>query len=303
MATLSGVELCFWNLEKAASTVAHAKSALSANGLNPDRAEPVPDATAFRRAVNKMASGKETLVRFWTRKKDSALCAQIDHEAENGDGKLSRKFKARCVMTVAEDGAINFDVDGDASDNELRTAQYDATQTYIGGDISKIIQEIVTKDGLGAYSPRKNGGVYFVPVKPDAQDLLDKIEAFSKAVGVRFLRYEIPDTGEQRAEVAQAVADSLNADLDAHGQAIAEYAETTKLAVLDKRAEAINYTRDMVQKLWTLIPVQAGDLNSRIEDLRAKLADARSAAEAAKEKAAPARRIAGVNTGAKAVMA
>lgn len=292
--TLSNVELVFWNLGgDQARSVATARHALSVNGLNVDRAEYVPDSTAFRRAVKHFADGKETLVRFWTRKTDSVLCAQIDRENENGDGKLHREYRGRAELH--SEGVIDYV--GDGNGLALSTQFEEAKRNYTGADISKVLMDVITKDGLGAYSPRKNGGVYFVPVRPDAQDLLDRIGNFCNAMGVRFLRYQIPDTGEQRAEVAQAVADSLGMDLEAHAAAIAAYTPDTKLGHLDNRAEAIAYTASMVTKLWHLIPSQATDLNARIAKLREDLGKARATIEAQLAAKAPARRrIVGVNT-------
>jgi hypothetical protein len=97
--------------------------------------------------------------------------------------------------------------------------------TYTWADVSKVIQAILTKDGLGAYSPRKAGGVYFAPVNPAATDLLDRIERFATALGVRFLRYQVPDTDAQRAEIADAISAGVMVEINAHADAIGGYSE------------------------------------------------------------------------------
>lgn len=289
MSVLSNVELVFWNLAESAPDVFQARAALAAADLNHQRAELVPPSTAFRRAAKSLA-GKDTLARFWTRKSDGVLCVQIDHESENGDGRLHRE-------TVAVYGLVGECpelVNGKPIDG-IEGAYQAATRQYTGGDVSKIVQDVLTKDGLGAYSPRKTGGVYFVPVSAEAPDLLSRVERFADAVGVRLLRYVVPDTGAQRAEIAQAVADSLNADLDVHAEAVAAYTVDTKPGHLANRREALDHTESLIGRLAHLLGQRTFDLRSRIADLREKLDDLSREIEETRHATAPSRRIVGIH--------
>jgi len=291
MSVLSNVELIFWNLGESAPDVYQARASLAAADLNHNHAENVPPSTAFRRAAKALA-GKDTLARFWTRKSDGVLCVQIDSERENGDGRLHRDTLAVYALC----GDLPQLVNGMPIDN-MAEAYQAATRQYTGGDVSKIIQDILTKDGLGAYSPRKTGGVYFVPTDRGAPHLLPRVEQFAEAVGIRLLRYQIPDTGAQRDEIAQAVADSINLDLDGHGEAIAAYTTDTKAGHVANRREAINSTEALIERLAHLLGAKTFDLRSRIADLRAKLDDLAQEMESARQTSAPGRRIVGLLRG------
>ena len=128
---------------------------------------------------------------------------------------------------------------------------------YTGADLSKVIQAILTEDGLGAFQPRKGGGVYFVPVKPEAADLLDRIAKFAEAVQVRFLTYTVPDTAAQRQEIAEAIAVAFFAEVAQHAECVVGYDLTTKGGIIENRKEAIEATMKQMDKLrglseWSL---------------------------------------------------
>ncbi len=268
---LNNVSLCFWNLENATPTVAQAREALSANNLNPERAEDVPASTAFRRAGRNVFE-KDHAAKFWQRKLDNCLTVQIDKVEENGDGRLHREF----VSVYALENDLPTYVCGKRLD-AFAVAYEDALGQYIGSDVSRIIQDVLTKDGLGAYSPRKGGAVYFVPVLPDTPDLLARIEGFSAAVGVRFLKYAIPDVVAQREEIGLAIGDSLVGDLGEHAAAIAKYTNETKLGHLVNRREFITHTETMIGKLRHLLVGRAAIfLVEEISRLR-KAVDAKQA--------------------------
>jgi hypothetical protein len=267
--TLRNVELIFWNLEKVESPgIQYTRGLLEQNGFSRERAQDIPVSTAFRRAVKSLLpDSKSHLARFWTSKKDSLLHVQIDNEHENGDGRLHREHRA--TYRLAENTPTL--TDGEAF-QDMPTAFRTAQTTYSGADISSVIQAIVTHDGLGAYSPRKGGGIYFAPLSPQTPDLLDRLERFCSALGVRLLRYSVPDNAAQRAEVADAIAYHCQAELDAHAQAIGAYvAETTAPGICANRRAALDTTRQLIERLAPHMPAQRASLLAALDRLHQDL--------------------------------
>jgi hypothetical protein len=202
---------------------------------------------------------KDILARVYTRKADSLLCAQMDLERQEGGG-LERR---RLAIYQLQDGEVRL-VEGTDQDG-LCNHYAAARNTYTWADVSKVIQSILLKDGLGAYSPRKNGGVYFIPVKPEAVDLLDRIEGFASSLGVRFLRYQIPDTDAQRHEIADAIAHFFEEELAAHETAISTYTQETRPGVVQNRRQALAQTAAMMERLQPLLI--HGQIHNRLAQL------------------------------------
>lgn len=266
---LSDVSLVFWNLGDAEPpSVSSVREALEDSGISRSYAEDVPPSTAFRRACDDQRN-KKMLVRIF--KKDGDLHAQLDHEKEE-DGRLRRELAGvyRCHSSLVVRG-VGYDYNRlleEALDRDFRLALHQ----YEWGDISTTIQNILTKCGLGAYSPRKNGGVYFIPQNPANPQLLDKLEAFCNRVGVRFLRYAVPDTASQRAEVMDAVAAGIEADVTAHEEAVAGYTEANS-GVMDRRVNAIDSTLHLLDRLRHLLGVRHAALVERLNALKGRLVD------------------------------
>ena len=271
---LPNVSLVFWNLDvKDQPHVNTVREQLRANNLPEERAADIPPSTAFRRAADSLRS-KTLEAKCFTSKESNRPRAQFDDLTEE-DGKLRRKFLAQ------------FELDEDETPRHLSGTPLDfdaafdaASTTYTGADISKVIQAILTNDGLGAYSPRKNGGVYFVPVAPHASDLLQRIERFAASLSVRFLIYSIPDTDAQRAEIADAVCSAFGEEIDAHASASAEYTTETRPGVISNRREAIQSTYAAMQRLRHLMNGRYSMLQDRMRDTLNRLRDLETAIEA-----------------------
>ncbi len=300
MSILSNIELVYWNLPEDPPTVADTREQLTLFGFDQERADDISEATAFRRAAAELA-GSDTLVRCWKRKKDKALTVQIDSESEDEEGFLRRERISVYALVRSDPAKEDLPLKpSHVRGKELSFADAFAVaqQQYTGADVSKVIQAILAKDGLGSYSPRKGGAVYFVPVRPETPDLLNRLEAFSRAVSVRFLRYQVPDLAAQREEIAAAVEASLAADLDAHAAAIEAYHAETRPGVLENRSESITHTQETIGKLANLLGEHVELLTVRIAALRTQLAAkieiveaAKAAAEAVAKQTRPSRRI------------
>ena len=281
---LSNCELTFWNSERTdPPTVDAVRSHLSANGLNPQRAPDVSESTAFRRACDSFRS-KELTVRPFVRKADSVLCCQFDKEIQD-EGRLSRQLIAVHSLVVGEI-AVTIECDRGTHVYGIEEAYMVARNHYTSNDVSKVIQAILDKDGLGAYTPKKNGGVYFVPVKPEAADLLTRIERFASALSVRFLRYQIPDTGVQREEIADAIGQSFADEITTHAEAIAEYSDGTKLGVIENRRTAIQATDASMNRLRTLMGGRYNHCRDQMRELLLQLAEVEKAIVASQNESA-----------------
>lgn len=258
---LPNVELAFWNLgDNTPVGIDRAQALLGANNLNPERARPIPFGTAFRRAIDELRA-KDILVRPFTRKADGVLCAQVDKETES-NGQLSR----RMVSVYALEGMTPTLVKGDRQVS-LEDAYHAALMNYNRGDLSAIIQQIFLLDGLGSYSPRKAGGVYFVPTNQQCKDLLDNIGRFCDAVGIRLLRYTIPDEVGQREEIGQAIYTALMLDLQVHTDAINAYTENTPDGVLENRRTSLDGTRQLAFNLANFLGNYATVIQANITEV------------------------------------
>jgi hypothetical protein len=264
--TLPNIYLCLWNLAvKEPVKVTLARELLVANNLKAERAADIPATTALRRAVDTFKT-KETEAKCWTSQETSQTRAQIDELYEE-DGKLRRRFLSQ------------YELDDDDRPRHLSGKELDgfvvafdqASEHYTGADLSKIIQNILTEDGLGTYSPRKGGAVYFVPVKPEATDLLERIERFCRAVSINFLTYSVPDTAAQREEIANAIAASYIDEIGQHAEAIAGYSADTKAGIVSNRRDALAATSAHMAKLASLMNGRRVELQNEIDGLAIKL--------------------------------
>jgi len=279
---LRNVELVLWNLPDGEETdkphVDTVRAALVDTRLPATRATDVPPGTAFRRALD-VIRDKQTLVRPFERARpgseEKQLCAQVDRESQDSEGLSRRRIG---VYALGSDGPVGTNDDCLETLDRLQEGFRQTSVTYTWADVSKVIQTILTKDGLGAYSPRKAGGVYFAPVNPNAIDLLDRIERFATALGVRFLRYQVPDTDAQRAEIADAISAGVMADLSAHADAIGGYSTDTRQGIVENRRERLEATATLIDRLRPLLGDRAMALTNCLAGLRASLQAAITAA-------------------------
>lgn len=270
---MTNVELCLWNAgEGDPPSVRSVRDALERAGLSTTHAEDIPTTTAFRRACDSLRK-KDRLIRVF--KKDGDLHAQFDNEMLTGN-KLQRTVMGvyRCHPTNRILG-INTDDDQDL-ESELQGNFNISLYTYEWGDVSTVIQSVISKCGLGAYSPRKSGGIYFIPANPDRPALLDQIERFCEYVDIRFLRYVVPDTETQRSEIMDAVSAGIEQDVIAHETAIAEYTDASS-AILEKRKNAIDSSLHLLRKLQGLLGARYDALFDRLTDAKERVAEMKTA--------------------------
>lgn len=233
MSVLANVELVMWSPQEKTDPplIRAVRQALRDGEFPEQRAGDIPVSTAFRRAVKALET-KETKVTVWH---NGMLHAQLDQLVPEGE-RIHREFVTR-ISLDEKSGAIT----GHLPD--LPAFQ----ERYTWADVSMVVQAVLKEDGLGAYTPRRAGGVYFVPVT--SRDLLDRLESVCRWIGLNLLRYQVPDTSAQRSEIADAVAASLVTEADLHNQALAAYSEETRAGVVNNRREAIAATVALVNRL------------------------------------------------------
>jgi hypothetical protein len=265
MSVLSNVELVMWSPAQDAEPplVAQMRDQLQDHGFRRDRADEVPNSTAFRRAV-KAKEDKGYKATIW---QNGKLRAQLERlEPDANSNRLNRVWI----------GAWAMDDQGQVEGNGLDLPAH--KQRYVWADVSGIIQAILKHDGLGAYTPRRAGGVYFVPVSN--ADLLDRLEACCRSIGLNLLRYQVPDTSAQRGEIAEAIAASLSADCDEHAESLASYsAESTKPGIVANRLQAIQRTKTLTERLGSHLGQRGIVILERIDQLTQQCRDFLTAAE------------------------
>lgn len=249
MAFLQNIELVTWTPHSKAQPplVTIVRGALLAEGFKPSLAELVPVTTAFRRNANDVAGkdsqGNEYKVTIW---ENGRLRAQLDKLVPNENThRISREFIGSWSL-ADEEGTV----EGTENDGFTTDTVKARMRTYTWADVTKIVQEILKSDGLGAYSIRANGGVYIVPTT--GRFLLDRLSRMGDLIGLSVLRYEIPDTAGQRDMIASSIAARLTADLDEHVAAMNDYdtkIATIKLGHVENRQEALCTTRKLAESL------------------------------------------------------
>ena len=293
MSTLNNVELVMLRLPKCDETpINRVADLLEMHGFSRDRAETIPSTTAFRRAVAKMRDGAENLAAYcWTAKADKVLRGQLDSITETPNGIVRERL---CAWHLAESGP-----ETDYGVEELMSHYDAALSHYTRADIGAIVRRVIDTDGLGAYNPKDEDGcvkgVYFVPVRPDAQDFLTRLEAFSSSVGLRLLRYSIPDTDAQKQEIAGAIASSLWVDLHDQIESIKQYSSDTREGILDNRAAMLDAAESNAERMrdW---------LGTNIGRIRTALANARTELDAARQRIIDAQAAIHVPTGGRRIV-
>ena len=251
MSVIRNVELVMWSTRGEPPTVADVRAALQQYGFSAERAEDIPETTAFRRAVKAKEVKQESRVTVWD---NGRIHAQLDRLIQDGD-RIRREFVESWKM--AEDGTV-IGSPLDVAERRLN---------YIWSDVGSVIRQVLDKDSLGAYTPRKAGGVYFVPVR--SKDFLDRLENVCRSIGLLFLRYQIPDTEEQRSEVADAVFQNLTLEIDAHEVAVKSYAhDRTPAGFVRNRDDSIAATVSLIGRLAEHLGGRATALTERCAALR-----------------------------------
>jgi hypothetical protein len=272
--------------------VAEMRAALQANGFDPARAEDIPYSSAFRRAVEDAKKGIETenkLKVTCVEGEEGTVYGQIDELAADPETRrINRTRVAGWILTAStnEAKAKVYNVETTEGGEPLDMVTH--TTTYAWADLTAIAREIMKTDCMGSYSPKSNGGVYFVPV-PD-REFLDRLQAAFAACNFNVLRFGVPDSAAERAHVSSTVAEQIAADLAEHEAAIAAYTPETKAGHITNRRDAVTASAEMLTRIsGTLYLGEAKDrLTARIQAIYASIEEKLSAATEAKAAAAPA---------------
>ena len=179
---------------------------------------------AFRRAVKTTETeGKKITV---CGRKD--VKAQLDIIIENGSS-IERQHEAFWRLDKEAETYTG-----------PRVPLEDMRETYQYSDVSRVIRDVMKKDGVGSYALCPSGHIYAVPV--GATDYLERLNAFVVACGLRFNVCEFDDSTSERTTISEALARSVRDELEVHSAAIAEYTAETKTGILRNRQGAVAET-------------------------------------------------------------
>ena len=252
---MSGVELVMTTSATGAHpSTSDVRIALSQSGISDAYAKPIQAVTAFRRAAESLKA-KDRLVRVYASKLTGRLNCQVD-SLEQSDGSLVNHMVTSFELVEDEPAIILTNYSTSDSYRLLDDSFRDALTHYTWADVSKLIRDILIKDGLGVYSPRKNGGIYFVPTTDNdgvSSSLLDKLSTFAGLIGIRLLRYTVPNDSAQKAEVSEAICAGLNEEVSIHEDAIAAYSDNPRSDAIKQRIEAIIVTTQLISRISHLI--------------------------------------------------
>jgi hypothetical protein len=267
---LSQIELVFWNLPEGDGIPLNRIKELLASVDIPTKYAPALSAqSSFRRAIDSL--GKEYDSKLFRPKgahRSGDLHVQIDRIGEYNGQKLERATLG--VYRLSHYGQISWASPESSEElfQKLRTLYQHHLSHCMFRDMSGVISDVLVGEGLGAYSPRRAGGVYFVPV---ASTLLDKVERFCQALGIRFLRYTVPDTVAQRGEIMDAVSEKMAEYLAEHEKAIADYTPTTRPEIFAERRRLIQETVALIGKLEAFLNGHASELLAKAQSLQSAL--------------------------------
>jgi len=273
--TLQGVELAMWNTPPAKEvefrpTIESTRSKLRAASLPDKYAEDIADTTAFRRAADQCREPSIEARCF--KGADGELYCQIDKlvgDADSESAKLRRELRGVWKHTVG--GPLR--VRGyDYATNDMITTEYQtAKTTYEYADIGRMLMQILTKEGLGIYSPRRAGGVYFVPTDAHCRDLLDRVGVFCRSIGVDLLRFSIPDTEAHKSAIGDAIAAGIAVDMAAHREAIEAYTVSTRPESINNRRALMNQTCQLLIRLSSYLNGHAASFARQLDELEQQL--------------------------------
>jgi hypothetical protein len=242
-------------------------------GLNTAQvpSQPAPQ-VALRRAVHELSEARR-LARPLEGRKGYSLVA----ERANGD---TLDYTQELTATVDDNGGLTIAPSWHDLAIELRAAYSRHRSTLTIPDISKMLIDYC--DGLLAISLRERGGMYFVPPSavPAYRDAARVLRAVSGHVC-----YEVP--AMRSTEAVHAILDAVKREA-AQGQAELE-------AILDagdvgerglrSKVQATEALEAKVAAYEDLLGTSLPAIHARLQDLRARLAEAAIVAAAEKDKA------------------
>lgn len=278
------VKLVMWNTPLAKEvafrpTIEATRRKLRESDLPDTYADDISDTTAFRRAADQCRAPDIQSRCF--KGADGELYVQIDKLTPESDAESAK-------LRQTNKGVWKHSVNGpqrvrgfDQQTDDLLTLEYNtAKTTYEYSDIGRMLMQIITKEGLGIYSPRRAGGVYFVPTDDSCLTLIDRLNTFCNSLDVRLLVYSIPDTETQRHEIAEAIAAGIAVEVAQHREAIEAYQPMTRMETFANRRFLMSQTGLLAVRLsqylnghMGVIGDALGALEKRIQALEAEAAN------------------------------
>lgn len=233
--------------------------AMEESGLPTRDAVVVSDVEAFRRAAKAM-NDKHTKAEVF--EKDGLFVEinriSVDPDATRLKRTLSGVWKHRLTGPQQVEGY------SPTLHEELTRCWEHKKSTYEWGDIGKFLGNTFKNSGLGIHAMKASGGIYVVPMNADCRTLTDRAHAFCERINVRFVPLPTPDTEYHKNLVREAVANTIQQEIDEHSRCVANYSETT-------RPETFALRRSLMSQTCQYLIRVSGHLNGHASGLAAQL--------------------------------
>ena len=272
---LRNIRLGFWNMPAAKEvefrpTIQQTRNRLGDAGLPEKYAEDIGETTAFRRACDQCRA-PDIEARCFKGADDELYC-QIDQlvpESDTESAKLRRTNKGVWKHTIA--GPVRVRGYDRVTDDMMVTEYESAKTTYQYADIGRMLMQILTKEGLGIFSPRKSGGIYFIPTDESCSKLMERVAAFCVAMSVDLLQYDIPDTEAQRQAIGEAIAAGIAVEVAQHREAVEAYTATTRPETFSNRRALMGQTAMLLVRLSIYLNGHAASIAGELDVLENRI--------------------------------
>lgn len=258
--------------------------ALKDAGLDSDIAKELAPRNAFSRACKALAA--ERLIR--TKSDENGLLTFQFNKATFENEQWDYPFETELVLnkTTGDISCPIAELQSFAK-SELDRCMEDRTT----GDITGVIQRLFDKqavsgkvsvNGLGMFSMRRAGGVYFVP--QEYAGFIQKVDVFLTNLGWRLNRLPIPKgTPEGDRTVKDSVASGIATIIADYEAAVESFSVDTRDSTLERAAKRIEITRAKVQAYACYLQDKVQDLELALDEAAAKLKEKVGAVTAEKD--------------------
>jgi hypothetical protein len=255
-------EIISWSASGVSVKHADLILALRECGLDESVARELAPRHAFARACKKL--GERRIIRAVS-ETATELKFQFTQESRSGD---RYEYTLETLLTLEKaTGKVSCSLPGLATLSQERLDECIASRN--GSDVTRLIQRLFDRNA-DLFAVRDKGGVYFVPERHAA--FLDKISELVTRLNGSLRRFPVPaGTPHGDRSVKEAVASGLEAIIDEHRKAVANFGEDTRDGTLQRAAERIREARFKVEAYSTYLAEERGRLEKCLEQAASEL--------------------------------
>lgn len=246
-------------------------SALTGAGLDPKVARDLLPRNAFSRACTQL-------------EKDRVIDAAPEHNIGDilayqfskkrmvncfSDPKLSKEwtYDIEAILHVNRDTGKVWCKDAALMEQAQKLVD-EAMVNRTASDVTRIVQKLFDTHA-DLFPIREQGGAYFVPF--EHLTFVGQVEGFLQAIGGRISRFPIAEPGAGNKSVAEAVADGLDALIQDHEAAVADFGFSTHETTLKATADRIKATRVKIEAYASYLEDKKADLLKSVDAANALL--------------------------------